>query len=94
MAKLKDKAMRRLWGTSDARQLGYDRAMRGLRKGDDRDLYFGLAVSALAWLQRSKPKKELIHRQTVSEGSAIVIHHKKSGTPRLEIVKPKKRRRS
>jgi hypothetical protein len=44
-------------------------------------------------LQRTKPRKRLIHKQTVPEGTAIVIHHKKSGNPRLEIIKPKKRDR-
>ena len=42
---------------------------------------------------RPKPRKQLIHRQTVPEGTAIVIHNKKSGNPRLEIVKPPKKAR-
>ena len=93
MASYKKKFMRRMWGGSDAREVGFDRTLRGLREGDSKDLYFGLALSALAYLQRTKPRKELIHRQTVPQGAAIVIHHKKSGNPRLEIIKPKKRAR-
>jgi hypothetical protein len=93
MASYKKKLMRRVWGGSDAREVGFDRTLRGLREGDSTDLYFGLALSALAYLQRTKPRKKLINRQTVPEGTAIVIHHKKSGNPRLEIIKPKKRTR-
>jgi hypothetical protein len=93
MASYKKKFMRSVWGGSDAREVGFDRTLRGLREGDSTDLYFGLALSALAYLQRTKPRKKLIHRQTVPEGTAIVIHHKKSGTPRLEIIKPRKRTR-
>jgi hypothetical protein len=85
--------MRRVWGGTDAREIGFDRTLRGLREGDSTDLYFGLALSALSYLQRTKPRKRLIHKQTVPEGTAIVIHHKKSGNPRLEIIKPKKRDR-
>jgi len=93
MASYKKKFMRRMWGGSDAREVGFNRTLRGLREGDSTDLYFGLALSALAYLQKSKPRKKLIHRQSLPEGTAIVIHHKKSGNPRLEIIKPKRRAR-
>jgi hypothetical protein len=94
MSKRTDKWMKRFWGTSDAREIGFDRTLKGLREGDSRDLYFGLALSALAYLQRTQPRKKLIYRQTVPEGAAVVIHHKKSGTARLEIIKPDKKGRS
>lgn len=84
MGRLKNK----LLGGSDAREAGYLRTMRGLREGDNRELYLGLALSALAYLQRTKPKKELLYRKKVPEGTALVIHHKKSGKPRLQILKP------
>ena len=93
MTSYKKKFMRRVWGGSDARAVGFNRTLRGLREGDSTDLYFGLALSALAYLQRSRPRKKLIHRQSLPEGTAIVIHHKKSGNPRLEIIKPKRRAR-
>lgn len=93
MAQLTKKMMARLWGTSDARELGFDRTLKGLREGDNRDLYFGLALSALAYLQRTKPRRKLLYRRTVPEGTALVIHHKKSGSPRLEILKPDKKGR-
>lgn len=93
MSKRTDKWMRRVWGTSDARKLGLDRTLRGLREGETRDVYFGLALSALAYLQRTKPRKTLIYKQAVPEGTALVIHNKESGNPRLEIVKPGKKAR-
>lgn len=93
MASRKTKTMNKLLGGSDAREQGYNRTLRGLREGDTRELYLGLALSALAYLQRTKPRKQLLYKKTVPEGSALVIHHKKSGNPRLQIVKPGKRGR-
>lgn len=90
MGMLKDKVL----GGSDAREAGYERTLRGLREGDRRELYLGLALSALAYLQKTKPRKQLLYRQKVPEGSALVIHHKKSGNPRLQIIKPGKQNRS
>ena len=94
MAGLKDKAWKMAFGASSAREVGRARTFRGLREGDRTEIYMGLAMTALAYLQRTKPKKELIYRKTVPEGTALVIHHKRSGNPRLEIIKPKKGRRS
>lgn len=93
MAKRKTKMTDRLLGGSDAKEQGYTRTLRGLREGDTRELSLGLALSALAYLQRTKPRKQLLYRKTVPEGSALVIHHKKSGNPRLQIIKPGKRGR-
>lgn len=93
MARLTTKTWEKVLGGSDARRAGYDRTLRGLREGDRRELYMGLALAAIAYLQRTKPRKELIYRQKVPEGSALVIHHRKSGTPRLQIIRPGKRPR-
>lgn len=93
MAGMNDTLLRWIWGTSDARELGFEQTLRGIREGRRNDLYVGLAISALAYLQRTKPRKTLIHRQEVPEGAAIVINHKKSGEQRLEIIRPKKRKR-
>lgn len=93
MARLKDKAWDMAFGASNAREAGRVRILRGLREGDNRETYLGFALTALSYLQRTTPKKELLYRKTVPEGTAIVIHHKKSGTPRLEIIKPKRGRR-
>lgn len=51
----------------------------------------GLALAALAYLQSTAPRRELLYRKTVPKGSAIVVHHKKRGAPKLQIVKPKRR---
>ena len=64
--------------------------MKGLREGDYRELSLGLALALFAHLRDTKPRKELIYRRTLREGSTLVIHHKKRGEPRLEIIKPKK----
>lgn len=92
MARLTRKLTRRAFGRSDARAEGYRRTLKGFREGDTRELYIGLALAAISYLRKTTPRKELLYRRTVHEGSALVIHHKRSGTPRLEIVKPKRRR--
>lgn len=94
MGRLKAKMLKGLLGGSDAREAGYERTLRGLREGDTRELYLGLALSGLAYLRRTKPRKELLYRQKVPEGSALVIHHTKSGSPRLQIIRPGKKPRS
>jgi hypothetical protein len=68
--------------------------MQGLREGDQRQFYIGLSLLALSYLRNTRPHKELIYRRAVPEGTALVIYNKGSGDPRLEIVKPKRRRRS
>jgi hypothetical protein len=91
MARRTRKLIDRALGYRDPRAEGMRRALTGLRVGDSRELSMGLALLALAYLRQTEPKKQLIYRKAVPEGSALVIHHKRSGTPRLEIIKPKKR---
>lgn len=86
MARLTKRLMKRI--VDDPKREGYRRSLRGLREGDYRELGVGLALTALAYLRSTRPRKELIYRKTVSEGSALVIHHKKTGTPKLEIRRP------
>jgi hypothetical protein len=93
MAKLTRRVLEKALGTSDIKTAGYRRTMTGLRESDRWELTLGLALAAVSYLQRTKPRKQLIHREVISEGAAVVIHHKKSGQPRLEIVKPPKKRR-
>ena len=84
-----NKLLRRLLGTTDLKTAGTIRVWRGLRRGDRRDLYIGAAIAALAWLRDSSgPKKELIFREEVPRGSALVIHHKKSGEQEIEASRP------
>lgn len=80
--------MDRALGNRDPRDEGLRRTMRGFREGDQRELYLGLALTALAYLRRSKPQRELLFRKSVPEGSALVIHHKKRGAPKIEVIKP------
>lgn len=80
--------MDRALGSRDPRDEGLRRTMRGFREGDQRELYLGLALTALAYLRRSKPQRELLFRKSVPVGSALVIHHKKRGAPKIEVIKP------
>ena len=66
---------------------GVERSFRGLRTGDQRELYAGLALLALTFLDRSSPKKELLYRGTVKPGSAVIIHHRKVGGPKVTVRK-------
>ncbi len=86
MAWLTKRLINRLWGdpTSEA----YRRSLQGLREGDRRQLTIGLALAAFAYLRSTGPRKELLYRKTVPKGSALVIHHRKRGRPKLEIRKP------
>jgi hypothetical protein len=79
--------LRRL-GIRDLRVESIDRTLAGLRTGDQRQLYLGLGLAALHYLSRTKPRKRLLYRRTVPEGSVLVIHHKRVGDPKIEIVKP------
>lgn len=85
MTRLKKRLMDRVGG--DPRREGYRRSLKGLREGDYRELSIGLALAALAYMRRTAPRKRLLYRKTVPTGSAIVIHHKKRGAPKLEIRK-------
>ncbi|MGH8916409.1 MAG: hypothetical protein ACRDZM_18070 [Acidimicrobiia bacterium] len=82
------RSLLRLFGIRDLRVEGVDRALRGVRTGDQRQLYLGLGLAALHYLGRTKPSKRLLYRKTVPEGSAIVIHHKRVGDPKIQVVKP------
>ena len=88
MARLTDRLKRRALGYRDPRAEGQRRALKGLREGDNRELLLGLALAGLAYLQRTAPRKQLVYRKEVPEGSALVIHHTKRGAPKLQIVKP------
>lgn len=78
----------RLVGGPNLAAIGFRRTMRGLREGDQRELYYGLSLWAIAYLRRTAARKTLIYRKSVPEGSAIVIHHKRIGDPKIEVIKP------
>lgn len=79
------------WVVGDPKREGLRRTLKGAREGDYRELSFGLALFALSYLRSTTPRRQLIYRKRIPTGSAIVVHHKKSGAPKLEIVKPKRR---
>ena len=78
----------RLIGGPNIGVIGLRRTLRGLRLGDQHELYYGLALAALAYLRHTAPKKTRVYKTAVSSGSAIVIHHKRRGDPRIEVIRP------
>lgn len=92
MARLTDRIIRMAFGVSNPGPEGRTRVFQGLRERNDRELMIGLSLMAFSYLRRTKPRRQLIYRREVSEGAALVIHHRSTGDPKLEIVKPKKSR--
>lgn len=88
MARLTKKLLEKAIGGGDARTEGIRRTFTGLRESDRRQLYIGLALTALTYLRKTGPQRELIFKKTVPTGSAIVVHHKKAGAPKIEVIKP------
>jgi hypothetical protein len=76
------------FGFGDPAEEGLRRTLGGLRTGDQRELFLGLALSGLAYLNRTRPRRRLLYRETVPVGSAIVVHHRERGEPRIEVIKP------
>ena len=88
MARMTTRLINRALGYRDPRAEGVRRALRGFREGDHRELYIGLALYAFAYLRNTAPRKQLLYRKIVPEGSALVVHHTKQGGVKLEIRKP------
>jgi hypothetical protein len=89
MRRLTRTLVNKVFGIGDPAQEGLTRTLGGLRKGDQRELFLGLTLSALAYLNRTRPsKRRLLFRETVPLGSAIVVHHREKGAPRIEVIKP------
>lgn len=93
MARLTDRFIRMAFGASNPGPEGRMRVFQGLREHNDRELMIGLSLMAFSYLRRTQPRRQLIYRREVPEGAALVIHHRSSGEPKLEIIKPKKSRR-
>lgn len=83
-----NRVFRTLFGSTDLKTAGYARVWRGLRVGDRRDLYLGVTLALISVLRQSSSGKELIFRKKLPEGAALVIHHKKKGDPKIEVVRP------
>jgi hypothetical protein len=77
----------RFFGIRDVRAESVDRTLRGLRTGDQRELYTGLGLAALTYVRRTRPRRRLLYRQRLPEGSAVVIHHKRHGDPKIQVIK-------
>jgi hypothetical protein len=82
------KRLLRLFGFRDTGPQGVKRTLRGLRTGDQRELYIGLALAALTYLKKTRPGKKLIYSKTLSGDSAIVVRTTEPGRPRLKVTKP------
>lgn len=80
------------FGTTSPGLAGRRRVMSGIRDSESRDLYVGLGLLAISYLSRTKARKQLLYRREVPEGSALVIHNKGEGQPRLEITKHRRRK--
>jgi hypothetical protein len=79
--------VKRALGTSDIATAGWRWTMRGLRTGEQRDLYLGLGLAALSFLRRTAPRKRLLFRKSLPEGSALVIDHRGTGDPRITVTR-------
>lgn len=69
------------------KSIGWLRAWRGVRQGDQTVLLTGLALVAFQYLRGSRGKKELIFRKKVPVGSTVVVRHARRGAPRITISK-------
>jgi hypothetical protein len=62
---------------------GASRFFQGLRTGDQRTLLTGAAIAAVGlWRRVARPKKVLISRTVVKEGSSLVI---RNGTDQARV---------
>ena len=74
--------------------IGWPRVVRGLREGDQTVLLTGVALLFVQYLRSTKPRRQLVYRKTVPVGSTVVIRNTARGEPKLEIIKPSRRRKS
>jgi hypothetical protein len=78
----------RLIGIRDIRAASIDRTLRGIRTGDQRELYTGLGLAALLYVRNTRPRRRLIFSKKLPVGSTLVIHHRGGGDPKVEVIKP------
>ncbi|MFP3913477.1 MAG: hypothetical protein ACLFWM_01260 [Actinomycetota bacterium] len=65
--------------------MGWIRVLRGLRQGNQAMLLTGLALVAFQRLRGSRGKRELVYRQKLPVGSAVVIRHQRPDDPKVGI---------
>lgn len=66
---------------------GLSRALRGLRTGDQRSLYAGVALIVFGLWRRGRAKetRKLIYRKTLRPGEALLIRPSSSGADKLIV---------
>lgn len=66
---------------------GVSRALRGLRTGDQRSLYVGVALIVFGMWRRSREKetRKLIYRKVLRPGQALLIRPSASGADKLIV---------
>ena len=71
------------------KSMGIGRLWNGLRTGDQRSVLAGAGLFAISWLRRTRaPKKTLIHRSTVPDGSSLVIRSGPAGEmPDVTVIR-------
>ena len=63
---------------------GAVRSLRGLRTGDSKTLYTGVFLLAYGLWKRNRDRRDLIHRQTLKPGDAMLIRARRAdGKPVL-----------
>ncbi len=62
--------------------LGAGRFLQGLRTGDQRMLLAGAAITAFGlWRRSTRPKKVLVSRTVVREGTSLVVRNGSDQSP-------------
>lgn len=67
------------------RPIGWARALRGIREGNQTVFLTGLGLVAFQSLRNSRGKRELIYRRKLPVGSAVIIRHNRAGDPGVEV---------
>ena len=57
---------------------GAVRSLRGIRTGDKQTLYTGAFLLAYGLWRRNRDRRELIHRQTLKPGDAMIIRARRA----------------
>lgn len=56
---------------------GIDRTLRGLRTGDQRSLYLGVAMLVYSFWRRGKNNRKLLYRRELRGGEAVMVRRSK-----------------
>ena len=67
---------------------GAVRSLRGLRTGDSKSLYTGVFLLAYGLWRRNRSRKELIHRQTLKPGDAMLIRARRADGKPVAVPEP------